>query len=48
VNGSNPSGVIPRRWIYPIDERSSNTENMDAAIASQGGEKLDVALWAFK
>ena len=48
VNGANPSGVIPRRWIYPIDERSSNTDNMNAAISRQGGEKLDVAMWAFK
>ena len=47
VNGVNPSGVIPRRWIYPNDEKFSNTENVDAAIARQGGELLDDDMWAF-
>ena len=35
-NGLNPSGVIPRRWLYPIDERTTNNENLNAAISSQG------------
>jgi hypothetical protein len=47
VNGVNPSGVIPRRWIYPNDEKFSNTANVDAAIARQGGELLDDDMWAF-
>lgn len=46
-NGSNPSGVIPRRWIYPTDEKFANTENVDAAIQRQGGELLDDDMWAF-
>jgi hypothetical protein len=36
ANGLNPSGVIPRRWIYPIDERNTNADNLNAAIAAQG------------
>ncbi len=48
VSGSNPSGVIPRRWIYPNDEKFSNTENVNAAIQRQGGELLDVDMWAFE
>jgi len=48
VNGSNPSGVIPRRWIYPNDEKFANTENVNAAIQRQGGELLDVDMWAFE
>lgn len=35
-NGLNPSGVIPRRWIYPIDERTTNADNVNAAISNQG------------
>ncbi|MEO1487453.1 MAG: SusD/RagB family nutrient-binding outer membrane lipoprotein [Bacteroidota bacterium] len=47
-NGSNPSGVIPRRVLYPGSERLANTEAYEAAIAAQGGHLLDVDLWAFK
>jgi hypothetical protein len=47
TNGSNPSGVIPRRWIYPTDEKFANTENVEAAIQRQGGELLDDDMWAF-
>lgn len=35
-NGLNPSGVIPRRWLYPIDERTTNGDNLNSAITSQG------------
>ena len=35
-NGLNPSGVIPRRWIYPIRERTTNEANLNAAISAQG------------
>jgi len=47
VNGSNPSGVIPRRWLYPTDEKFSNTENVEEAIARQGGDLLDDDMWAY-
>ena len=48
VNGSNPSGVIPRRFIYPDSERLSNKASYDAAISNQGGGLLDDDIWAFK
>ncbi len=44
----NPSGEIPRRYIYPISERNSNGNNMQIAIDNQGGHLLDVTTWAFK
>lgn len=43
-----PSGVVPRRYIYPITERTANGVNMDAAVANQGGHLLDVDTWAFE
>ncbi|QKX03756.1 SusD/RagB family nutrient-binding outer membrane lipoprotein [Aquimarina sp. TRL1] len=47
-NGFNPSGVIPRRWLYPISERVSNPNSFQAALDAQGGHLLDVDIWAFK
>lgn len=48
-NGGNPSGVIPRRFIYPIDERLTNGANMQEAIKRQGRGTglLDDEMWAF-
>jgi hypothetical protein len=48
VNGSNSSGVIPRRFLYPDSERLSNNTSYEAAIANQGGALLDDEIWAFK
>ncbi|MBG6131083.1 hypothetical protein IWQ47_002553 [Aquimarina sp. EL_43] len=48
ANGFNPSGVIPRRWLYPISERVSNPDSFQAAISAQGGHLLDVDIWAYK
>lgn len=48
ANGFNPSGVVPRRWLYPIDERVSNPDSYQAAISAQGGHLLDVDIWAYK
>ena len=48
ANGSNPSGIVPRRFLYPDSERLANTEAYEAAIAAQGGHLLDVDLWAFE
>lgn len=47
TNGSNPSGVVPRRILYPISERLSNSESYDNAINAQGGHLLDDELWVF-
>ena len=43
----NPSKIIPRRFLYPITERTTNKANYDAAISAQGGHLLDVDMWAF-
>ncbi|EZH72633.1 starch-binding protein [Aquimarina atlantica] len=48
ANGLNPSGVVPRRWLYPISERVSNPDSFQAAISAQGGHLMDVDIWAFK
>lgn len=47
-NGLNPGGQIPQRFIYPAVERSTNVVNLDAAISRQGGELMNVTLWAFQ
>ncbi|GJM31616.1 MAG: hypothetical protein DHS20C18_06170 [Saprospiraceae bacterium] len=44
----NPSLVIPRRYLYPISERTTNNEHYEAAITKQGGHLMDVAMWAFE
>lgn len=43
-----PSGVVPRRYIYPITERTTNGNNLEVAITNQNGHLLDVDTWAFK
>lgn len=47
VPSFDPSGVIPRRFLYPLSERQANLENYEAAIQSQGGHLLDDDIWAF-
>lgn len=47
VPGVNPSGIIPRRFLYPISERQTNIENYEKAISNQGGHLLDNDIWAF-
>ncbi|MEM6344664.1 MAG: SusD/RagB family nutrient-binding outer membrane lipoprotein [Bacteroidota bacterium] len=46
--GLNPSGVIPRRFLYPDSESTTNRENWEAAQAAQGGALLDADTWAFE
>ena len=36
-----PNNQIPRRWIYPASEASTNTSNYQAALASQFGGSDD-------
>ena len=43
----NPSKIIPRRFLYPITERTTNKDSYDSAVSSQGGHLLDNDLWAF-
>lgn len=44
----NPSGVIPQRYLYVDSESQTNSENVEAATANQGGALLDNKLWAFQ
>ncbi|MEM6360022.1 MAG: SusD/RagB family nutrient-binding outer membrane lipoprotein [Bacteroidota bacterium] len=48
ANGVNPSGIVPRRFLYPISERQFNDVSRQAAIDSQGGHLLDNDVWAFQ
>lgn len=47
-NGANPSGNIPVRWLYASSESETNSANVEAAKAAQGGALLDVPLWVFE
>ncbi|HWZ14677.1 MAG TPA: SusD/RagB family nutrient-binding outer membrane lipoprotein [Mucilaginibacter sp.] len=35
------SGLIPRRWLYPASEASSNAANYNAALTAQFGSTVD-------
>lgn len=48
VNASfNPSLVIPRRYLYPLNERTANLAAYQDAIDRQGGHFMDVSTWVF-
>jgi len=47
-NGVNPSGVVPRRFLYPNSEDNTNSENLNAARSRQNGALLDADTWAFE
>ena len=47
-NGFNPSGVVPRRFLYVESETQTNSDAVAAARAAQGGALLDVDVWAFQ
>jgi len=40
--GLNATGRIPRRWQYPVDERTYNSANYQAALQSQFGGQDDL------
>ncbi len=40
-----PNGTFIRRLTYPTSELSVNTDNVNAAIASQGADKLSTKIW---
>ncbi len=44
--GLNPSGSIPQRYLYAESETQTNSANVEAARAAQGGALLDVPTWA--
>lgn len=43
----NPSGIIPRRLLYPQREQTTNLTNWKEATMRQGGALLDADTWAF-
>ncbi|MEO0876391.1 MAG: SusD/RagB family nutrient-binding outer membrane lipoprotein, partial [Bacteroidota bacterium] len=43
----NPSLVIPKRYLYPLNERTANHAAYQEAIDRQGGHFLDVDTWIF-
>ncbi len=47
ANSNDPSGIVPRRLLYPISERLSNPEEYEAAIDAQGGHLLNDDIWVF-
>ncbi len=40
-----PEGTFIRRLTYPLSELSVNAENVNAAIANQGEDKLSTRIW---
>ena len=48
ASGLNPSGGVPKRFIYPVSEQQTNVDNWQAARDAQNGALLDVAVWAFE
>ncbi len=52
ANGLNPGGLVPRRFLYADTEFATNSDNVEAAIMSQGGDPesqtLDTDVWAFQ
>ena len=48
VNGLNPSGSVPQRFLYVESETTTNADNVEAARSRQGGGLLDATLWAFE
>ena len=47
--GTGNNGVIPKRFQYPTDERTTNTENYQAAVTSQyGTDDINQAMWLIK
>lgn len=48
--GINPTGTIPLRWQYPVDEQNNNAANYAAAVSSQYGGSDDVnkVMWLLK
>jgi Starch-binding associating with outer membrane len=40
-----PNGTFIRRLTYPTSELSVNTQNVNAAIAEQGADKLSTRVW---
>ena len=48
TNGFNPGGGVPVRFLYPDSEGQTNSANLEAAKASQGGALLNATIWAYQ
>ncbi len=49
--GTGNSGIIPKRWKYPDNERTANTVNWTASLQSQFGSQTDdinATMWLLK
>ncbi|HEY5826619.1 MAG TPA: SusD/RagB family nutrient-binding outer membrane lipoprotein [Cyclobacteriaceae bacterium] len=49
--GTGNNGVIPKRWLYPVGEKTNNSTNYSAAINTQfgpAGDNLNSDLWLDK
>lgn len=48
--GTGNSGRIALRWIYPLSERTTNTENYTSAIKGQfnGDDNINQSMWLIK
>ncbi|MCI4668348.1 MAG: SusD/RagB family nutrient-binding outer membrane lipoprotein [Bacteroidia bacterium] len=46
--GLNPSGGIPRRYLYPSSENQLNNAEWQNAVTNQGPDLLDTELWSFQ
>ncbi|MEK6780604.1 MAG: SusD/RagB family nutrient-binding outer membrane lipoprotein [Bacteroidota bacterium] len=49
--GTGNNGVIPKRWLYPVAEKTNNGESYSSAISSQfgaEGDNLNSDLWIEK
>lgn len=43
--GNETGGVIPRRLVYLLDEKSLNTDNYNAAVEVQGPDLMLTRVW---
>ncbi|MDJ1484365.1 SusD/RagB family nutrient-binding outer membrane lipoprotein [Cytophagaceae bacterium YF14B1] len=48
--GTGNSARIPKRWLYPQSEESTNAENLSTALQSQfgGTDDINTAMWLLK
>jgi hypothetical protein len=48
--GNTTNGKIPLRYQYPVNERSANSKNYNAAVTSQYGGSDDIyqSMWLIK
>jgi hypothetical protein len=49
-SGTGNSGKIPLRFQYPGTERTTNGENLSAALSSQygGSDDINASMWVIK